>query len=44
MANNVYAHIVDISPTTRGIKNLLSKDEFIFEVHYLEYDIIFNVT
>jgi len=50
MANNVYAHIVDINSTTRGIKNLLSKDGvFIFEVHYLgnvisdlQYDMIYH--
>ena len=50
MANNVYAHIVDINSTTRGVKNLLSKDGvFVFEVHYLgnvisdlQYDMIYH--
>lgn len=50
MANNVYAHIVDIKSTTKGIKNLLSEDGvFIFEVHYmgnvisdLQYDMVYH--
>ena len=50
MANNVFAHIVDINSTTRGVKNLLSKDGvFVFEVHYLgnvisdlQYDMIYH--
>ena len=50
MANNVYAHIVDIQSTTRAIKKLLSKDGvFIFEVHYLgnvisdlQYDMVYH--
>ena len=50
MANNVYAHIVDIQSTTRAIKKLLAKDGvFIFEVHYLnnvisdlQYDMVYH--
>ena len=50
MANNVYAHIVDIQSTTRGIQKILSKEGiFIFEVHYmgkvisdLQYDMVYH--
>lgn len=50
MANNVYAHIVDIQSTTRAIKQLLTQDGvFIFEVHYLgnvisdlQYDMVYH--
>lgn len=50
MANNVYAHIVDIQSTTRGIKKILSNSGvFVFEVHYVgnvikdkQYDMIYH--
>ena len=50
MANNVFAHIVNINSTTKGVKNLLSKEGvFVFEVHYLgnvisdlQYDMIYH--
>ena len=50
MANNVYAHIVDIQGTTRAIKNSLNNNGvFIFEAHYLDkvvkemhYDFIYH--
>lgn len=50
MANNVYAHIVDIKSTTKAVKNLLSDNGvFVFEVHYLgnvisdmQYDMVYH--
>ncbi len=50
LANNVFAHIQDISGVTRAIKFMLSEDGvFVFEVHYLgniiennQYDMIYH--
>jgi SAM-dependent methyltransferase len=50
MANNVYAHILDIQGTTRAVAEALHPDGvFVFEVHYLgkvidelQYDMIYH--
>ena len=50
MANNVYAHILDIQGTTRAVQLALNDDGvFVFEVHYLgkviaemQYDMIYH--
>ena len=50
MANNVFAHINDISAVTRAIKSMLSfNGVFVFEVHYLgniidnnQYDMVYH--
>ncbi len=37
LANNAFAHIIDIENTTKAVQHCLKKDGlFIFEVHYLE--------
>mgnify|MGYP003638766110 CR=1 FL=1 len=36
LANNAFAHIIDIKDVVKGIKHVLKKDgHFVFEVHYL---------